>query len=156
MRKFQRKLNLSAAIYDSYYPAISIMSIGYTSNVFNFFENPNNLGGQFTPDGRPLFLNPLPMVNQLFHWYFLEELSACHMLLTKKMYNNQDHLLLSENKHLVLSFGKAIGRRNIKSRFPHICHPCKVLVSPRMSILFSFKARKSDPNQPKTGQITTV
>ena len=63
------------------------------------------------------------MVNQLFHWYFLEELSACHMLLTKKMYNNLDHLLLSENKHLVLSFGKAIGIRNMKSRFPHICHP---------------------------------
>lgn len=52
------------------------MGIGYTSNVFNLFENPNNLGGQFTPDGRPLFLNPLAMVNQLFHWYFLEELSA--------------------------------------------------------------------------------
>ena len=64
MREFERKLNLSAAIYVSFYPGISIMSIGYTSNVFgNFFENANNLSGQFTPDGRPLFLNPLVMVS---------------------------------------------------------------------------------------------
>ena len=39
------------------------MSIGYASNVFNFFKNANNLSGQFSPDGRPLFLNPLVMVS---------------------------------------------------------------------------------------------